>query len=708
MKKVIIISLGNKTGKSLYEQLKSILDEKIYVNFYSIENHIPENLECDLIIFSSDTVKDIIISKITINSKYIIARRIIKNQFIDELINIPTNQDVLVVNDKASTCEVAIQQLKSHGINHINYYPYYPGIEEYKKLEVAITPGEANIVPSCVKRIIYIGPRIMDITSIVEVLISLECINEYADRLSSYFFRNMIITSKRYINMANHANKVKEILEHIIDNSQDGIIYTNTNNEVLVFNNMIITSKRYINMANHANKVKEILEHIIDNSQDGIIYTNTNNEVLVFNKKAISLLKLNKENLISRNIYEVCPKLKGDIANINDKEVFIDRRPIYVEEILAGYMINISILENIQKIDEELRRKKKDSNLQAKYTFNDMIGSSSRNLKNINLAKKIANSNSTVLIQGESGTGKEILAQAIHNHSDRSKYPFVAINFAALSENLLESELFGYEEGAFTGAKKGGKVGLFKKAHKGTIFLDEIGDAPYHFQARLLRVIQEREITPVGATEITPIDVRIIAATNKNLLEEVEKNNFREDLFYRLNVMPISTLPLRDRKEDIEQLIRYYLMKNKVFISLDDFLEEETLKFFYEYNWPGNIRELINIVEYLINIREDEKIKIEDLPLYMQRNTISNKDLSKQTKILDKDTIWVLDKIYKYNRIGRRSLALIAEKENKDLGEGKIRTLLSNLQKESFIKINKGKKGTEILEKGIEMLKSQN
>lgn len=660
MKKVIIVSLGNKTGKSLYEQLKSILDEKIYVNFYSIENHIPKELECDLIIFSSDTVKEIILSSRSINSKYIIARRIIKNQFIDELINITTNQDVLVVNDEASTCEAAIQQLKSHGINHINYYPYYPGIEEYKKLELAITPGEANLVPSCVKRTIDIGPRIMDITSIVEILINLECINEYADSLSSYFFRNMVITSKRYINMANHSNKIKEILENIIDNSQDGIIYTNTNNEVLVFN-----------------------------------------------KKALNLLKLNKENLISKNIYKICPKLKNDIANINDKEVFIDRRPIYIEETLGGYMINISIMENIQKIDEELRRKTKYSNLQAKYTFNDMIGSSSRNLKNITLAKKIANSNSTVLIQGESGTGKEILAQAIHNHSDRRKYPFVAINFAALSENLLESELFGYEEGAFTGAKKGGKVGLFKKAHKGTIFLDEIGDAPYHFQARLLRVIQEREITPVGATEITPIDVRIIAATNKNLLEEVEKNNFREDLFYRLNVMPISTLPLRDRKEDIEQLLRYYLMKNKVFISLDDFLDDETLKFFYEYNWPGNIRELTNIVEYLINIREDAKIKIDELPLYMQKNIISNKNLSKETKVLDKDAIWVLDKIYKYKNIGRRSLSTIAEKENKDLGEGKIRTLLYNLQKESFIKINKGKKGTEILEKGIEILKVQ-
>lgn len=660
MKKVIIVSLGNKTGKSLYEQLKSILDEKIYVNFYSIENHIPKELECDLIIFSSDTVKEIILSSRSINSKYIIARRIIKNQFIDELIKITTNQDVLVVNDEASTCEAAIQQLKSHGINHINYYPYYPGIEEYKKLELAITPGEANLVPSCVKRTIDIGPRIMDITSIVEILINLECINEYADSLSSYFFRNMVITSKRYINMANHSNKIKEILENIIDNSQDGIIYTNTNNEVLVFN-----------------------------------------------KKALNLLKLNKENLISKNIYKICPKLKNDIANINDKEVFIDRRPIYIEETLGGYMINISIMENIQKIDEELRRKTKYSNLQAKYTFNDMIGSSSRNLKNITLAKKIANSNSTVLIQGESGTGKEILAQAIHNHSDRRKYPFVAINFAALSENLLESELFGYEEGAFTGAKKGGKVGLFKKAHKGTIFLDEIGDAPYHFQARLLRVIQEREITPVGATEITPIDVRIIAATNKNLLEEVEKNNFREDLFYRLNVMPISTLPLRYRKEDIEQLLRYYLMKNKVFISLDDFLDDETLKFFYEYNWPGNIRELTNIVEYLINIREDAKIKIDELPLYMQKNIISNKNLSKETKVLDKDAIWVLDKIYKYKNIGRRSLSTIAEKENKDLGEGKIRTLLYNLQKESFIKINKGKKGTEILEKGIEILKVQ-
>lgn len=461
---------------------------------------------------------------------------------------------------------------------------------------------------------------------------------------------------------------------------------------------------------------KKKLEILLNSMNKAVVSIDKEGNIDKYNVKFKEIFNMRDDNIDGENIFQLLDFIKKPSTNdlkkhktgvFYYKENSRNLKGIYnVSEIavknkLKGYVIdfieNKDAIKNYNKINKDY-----------KITLDNIISESEIMEHTKQKALIASKSNSTVLITGESGTGKELFARAIHNHSDRVDNTFVTVNCAAIPDNLLESELFGYEEGAFTGAKKGGKLGKFEIAHKGTIFLDEIGDAPYHFQARLLRVIQEREITPVGATEITPIDVRIIAATNKNLFEEVEKNNFREDLFYRLNVMPISTLPLRDRKEDIEQLIRYYLMKNKVFISLDDFLEEETLKFFYEYNWPGNIRELINIVEYLINIREDEKIKIEDLPLYMQRNTISNKDLSKQTKILDKDTIWVLDKIYKYNRIGRRSLALIAEKENKDLGEGKIRTLLSNLQKESFIKINKGKKGTEILEKGIEMLKSQN
>ena len=230
-----------------------------------------------------------------------------------------------------------------------------------------------------------------------------------------------------------------------------------------------------------------------------------------------------------------------------------------------------------------------------------MVGNCNSLVKNIKLAKKVAKTNSTVLIQGETGTGKEVLAQAIHNESERRDYPFVAINFAAIPENLIESELFGYEDGAFTGARKGGKEGLFKKAHKGTIFLDEIGDASLYLQSRLLRVLQEREITPVGSTETIPIDIRVIAATNRELLEEVKLKNFREDLYYRLNVMPMYSIPLRERKTDIKLLLQYYLFKITKNKNLDEFFTKEAIELLINYSWPGNIRELVlsgNIDDY--------------------------------------------------------------------------------------------------------------
>ncbi|EPZ54039.1 sigma-54 interaction domain protein [[Clostridium] sordellii ATCC 9714] len=329
------------------------------------------------------------------------------------------------------------------------------------------------------------------------------------------------------------------------------------------------------------------------------------------------------EDITGKNIYDMFPNINNELTLINDNEIFISNKKIYSKNELMGYTIILETSSIIDKLDEERRRKKKQNVNSARYTFEDMIGNNQRVLKMINLSKKISKSNSTVLIQGESGTGKEILAQAIHNESTRKNNKFIAINFSALSENLLESELFGYEEGAFTGAKKGGKIGLFKKAHKGTIFLDEIGDAPYHFQTRLLRVLQEREITPVGSCDPIPIDVRVIAATNKDLLEEVKANRFREDLFYRINVMPLYTISLRDRKDDIELLIKYYLRKHKVFTPINKFLDEKVIDYLKEYNWPGNIRELVNIVEFLVNIKEDKtKIKFEDLPLYMLKNLV--------------------------------------------------------------------------------------
>ena len=221
----------------------------------------------------------------------------------------------------------------------------------------------------------------------------------------------------------------------------------------------------------------------------------------------------------------------------------------------------------------------------------------------INKCKIIANSPSTILIEGESGTGKEILAQSIHNYSYRRNNRFVAINCGAIPANIIESELFGYEDGAFTGGRKGGKAGKFEAANGGTLFLDEVGEMPLDMQVKLLRVLQEGRITRVGGYKEIPIDIRIIAATNRDLKKEIENGTFREDLYYRLCVIPIIVPPLRERKKDIEELINHFLKSksDKLGKSLP-LMDRNLLKLFIDYKWPGNIRELENSIESYVNL----------------------------------------------------------------------------------------------------------
>lgn len=670
MKKITIISLGKETGKSLKIQLESILEKNIIIYYFSIDDKNLDLSDSDLIVFSSADVANLFFSKNNIFKKYIIVKRVIQHELLDKLFTLKKGTNVLLVNDTKHTCEVAIKQLIAHGVDHLIYHPYYPGIDGYEIQKIAITPGEEEFVPTGVSEIINIGTREIDIVSIMEIIMYLDDLEIYQDLLSSYFYRKIVTQYKKYVNISN-----KSI------------------------------------------KLTRILKDIIDNSEEGIIYVNTKNEVLVYNKVSMKILGFS-EDITGKNIYDIFPNINNELTLINDNEIFISNKKIYSKNELMGYTIILETSSIIDKLDEERRRKKKQNVNSARYTFEDMIGNNQRVLKMINLSKKISKSNSTVLIQGESGTGKEILAQAIHNESTRKNNKFIAINFSALSENLLESELFGYEEGAFTGAKKGGKIGLFKKAHKGTIFLDEIGDAPYHFQTRLLRVLQEREITPVGSCDPIPIDVRVIAATNKDLLEEVKANRFREDLFYRINVMPLYTISLRDRKDDIELLIKYYLRKHKVFTPINKFLDEKVIDYLKEYNWPGNIRELVNIVEFLVNIKEDKtKIKFEDLPLYMLKNLVhkesttnSNMRIEEGNKnnkfkmTLSDNEIWVLNKIYLNDGIGRRALCKISKEECLDLGEGQIRGILNKLKESEYIEVNKGIKGTKISEKGINLI----
>ena len=263
----------------------------------------------------------------------------------------------------------------------------------------------------------------------------------------------------------------------------------------------------------------------------------------------------------------------------------------------------------IQEVELSLRKQQQEHGMKAKHTFDDMVAVDSKTITLIDMAKKYANSLGTILICGETGTGKEVLASAIHNASPRKNGPFVALNCATLSEGLIESELFGYEKGAFTGARSNGKRGLFELAHRGTIFLDEIGDLPLNLQVKLLRVLQEHEIMHIGGDRIIPVDVRVIAATNRNLREMMLKGKFREDLYYRLDLLELNLPPLRERPKDIIPLFLHFLDlhmykndKHLSWSSLDIFLP------LLNWDWPGNIRELENLAERTILLSDDYKI----------------------------------------------------------------------------------------------------
>lgn len=293
---------------------------------------------------------------------------------------------------------------------------------------------------------------------------------------------------------------------------------------------------------------------------------------------------------------------------IENKEVYINSRKNKLRFTLSVYYINKQDEEKeILYLFTDAKRERKLANRIiencAIYNFDKIIYKSKKMERIIGFAKKIADSKSTVLITGESGTGKEVFAQSIHNISSRREMPFIAINAAAIPRNLIESELFGYEGGAFTGAKRGGHPGKFEIADKGTIFLDEIGEMPLELQTRLLRVLEEGIVSRVGSVEQNYVNVRIIAASNKDLKREVTLGNFREDLFYRLNVLPLRLIPLRERKEDIEPLINYFmetlskrLNKRKVKITKGE------MEILLKYDWPGNVRELENLVELTINL----------------------------------------------------------------------------------------------------------
>lgn len=404
--------------------------------------------------------------------------------------------------------------------------------------------------------------------------------------------------------------------------------------------------------------LKSTLESAIESVFEGIVVVDKNGIITMINQAYKEFLGVETQEVVGKHVAEVIPNTRmhfvaksgkaefAEIQRIGDNQVVVTRIPIIKDNEVTGAVGKVlfkdikdvkllsrrlnTLQSEIEYYKEELQKAHG-----GKYTLDSIIGNSEKMQWLKSLAKRAAKGNSTILLLGESGTGKELFAHAIHHSSPRSHGAFIKINCAAVPENLLETELFGYDEGAFTGARKGGKPGKFELANGGTIFLDEIGDMTMAMQAKLLRVLQEREIERVGGTKTSKIDVRVIAATNCDLESMIERGAFRQDLYYRLNIMNIVIPPLRERKEDIPMICATLLNKmNKLSQYEVEGISSEAMSLLTGYSWPGNVRELENILERAINLIDEESlIEPQHLPSLFRKIHKTTESEDKEQKL---------------------------------------------------------------------------
>ncbi len=417
-------------------------------------------------------------------------------------------------------------------------------------------------------------------------------------------------------------------------------------------------------MINKDENYIKTLETIIETSFDGIYVTDGKANTILVNKSYERITGLKREELIGRNMSEFIDN--GTISGVTSfwvlqnkksktvyqsfksgKSALVTSTPFFDEEgeieLIVTNVRDITELKELQekenqRKDENIKYKGIIEELKLQLANDEYIIAEDENMLNLLLlAKRVARVDTTILIVGESGSGKELFAKYIYNNSPRKNKPFIKINCGAIPENLIESELFGYAEGSFTGAVKGGKMGIFEAANKGTLLLDEIGELPLNMQVRLLRVLQDGKFERVGSNDTIEVDVRIIASTNKNLEEMVEKGLFREDLFYRLNVVQLKVAPLRERKSSVIPLVEYFLKVYNEKYDMKKNLTNEVIKYLYEYSWPGNVRELRNLVEMLVVTSVTNNICMEIMPAHVIRDVDGNNDDGKGniTKLSD-------------------------------------------------------------------------
>ncbi|EGT3686540.1 sigma 54-interacting transcriptional regulator [Clostridioides difficile] len=654
------VALVNDSRKDLIDflenNLKLVFGDSININRYFI-NEINDNdiINDDVILVMSLERLDKIINNILDKKKVIVVRRTFREDKIYNLLSLPQGTNVLIVNDSDETTLETISLFYKIGVTNIRPIPYMND-NNYKNIKIAITPGVPEKVPSFISDIFDLGHRYIDISTFIEIINLLQIDSKEIQS-------NLVKYSEEIISLdTGIKDKYKELflkieeLDTILNLSKDGILFTSKDGEINIYNS----------------KVKDIL----DINED--IYGKYIEDIFVDSLKVL----LSEKEILDK------------VVVFNKKYINVNKKNIYNRDEKMGTYYSLQEITYIKKLEQNLTKKLREKGQIAKYTFKDIKTNSPKMFECIDLAKKVSKSDLSILIRGESGTGKELIAQSIHNNSNRKNQPFIAVNCAAVPENLLESQLFGYDKGTFTGGLKDGKQGLFELANNGTIFLDEIGDMPLELQTKLLRVLQEKQIMPVGSHNVINIDVRIISATNKNLEQMIDNSQFREDLYYRLNTIPINIPPLRERKEDI-LIIMEDLINKKLVIT------PEAKKLIQNYMWKGNIRELQNVTSYL-NIMCEDIVLEKDLPPNLRSS--DNKNTSLKLKYSKNDILNILE-ILILNKesdvgIGRGLILKALLDKNLQITEGKIKKIFEYLKKEELIICSSGRYGSKITQKG--------
>ena len=596
-------------------------------------------------------------------SKVIIMKYNMPKANLEPLKDIPAGQDVLVINDSNETTLQTIYMLYESGYNHISLYPYIEDsvpAKSYDSFEFcAATNDSLHLVPSTCRKIVNLQNRDISFETFQKLMHVLELDSHDIHRKIISQIENDSLTKFNFVDDFLSSELKAQLLTDIMENFSFGLILIDKSGKVHYVN-----EKGYDIFGVYTN------ENITTSSN----YDKTLFEGLDFKNKLVTIGKFN---------------------------YMAEKKTISAFNYTLGICLMLQDEQTLRGRETSFSHQLKNKGFYAKHTFDDIVYQSSHMERCIHLAKQAAPSDYTILIRGESGTGKELLAQSIHNYSLRSNAPFVAINCAALPESLLESELFGYTAGAFTGAQKHGKTGLFEQAQRGTIFLDEIGDISPNLQSRLLRVLQEKQIMRIGSDEIVDVDVRVIAATNANLEEKINKGLFRADLFYRLNVINLNVSPLRNRKEDIHPLLKHFLGKSFALLSN---WQKELLE---NYDWPGNIRELENTAAYykLLGVLPD------NLTQANAKNTpsslISKSDNNAFGDINNIEDI-ILNIIAESSKqgygIGRVAICNKLSYQGHPIGEGKVKSILKELQNKGYVESSLGRGGSRITQLGFEYI----